>query len=139
MSSPAARLAALHAACFTVPPPWPEGAFASLLASTGTFLIDRGEGFLLARVVLDEAEVLTLAVAPTARRQGLARAMLAEFTVQARSKGAVRAFLEVAADNLPARALYAQTGFQEAGLRRGYYAIPGSAAAIDALTLCKGL
>jgi ribosomal-protein-alanine N-acetyltransferase len=139
LSIRAARLATLHAACFTVPAPWTQAAFASLLASPGTFLIDRGEGFLLGRVVLDEAEILTLAVAPHARRKGLARQMLAEFEETAKAKGADRALLEVAANNPPARALYSAAGYNEAGLRRGYYAIPGSAPAIDALTLCKEL
>ena len=94
------------------------------------FLLIRPQGFLLGRSVSDEAELLTLAVAPEARRMGVARALLAEFAHTSHARGAREAFLEVASDNAPAIALYASAGWQRAGTRRDYYA-PG----IDAMVM----
>ena len=133
------QLAALHAQCFTRPPPWPASAFAALMDSPGVHLLARAQGFLLWRITLDEAELLTLAVAPGARRQGLGAALVADFLHDAQALGATRIFLEVAADNAPARALYQGAGFEQAGIRRGYYAATQRQPAIDALTLCKAL
>ncbi|WP_207102105.1 ribosomal protein S18-alanine N-acetyltransferase [Paracoccus shandongensis] len=115
------QLAALHARCFTLPRPWSAPAFAALLDSPHVFLLARPDGFLLGRTVADEAELLTLAVSPDARRQGIARDLVAEFAATSRARGATRAFLEVAADNAPAQALYAATGWRETGRRRRYY------------------
>lgn len=116
------RLARLHGACFVRPRPWTAAEFAGLLDSPHVFVLSRPEGFLLGRVAADEAELLTLAVAPAARRRGIARGLLAGFAATSRARGAVRAFLEVAADNAPAQALYRGAGWREAGRRRRYYA-----------------
>jgi len=127
-------LAHLHARCFTTPRPWRATEFADLLTAPGTFLLTRPDGFLLGRALAGEAELLTLAVAPEARRQGSARALIADFVEEATRRGAEHAFLEVAADNAPARALYAATGWTEAGRRPGYYHRPDGTA-VDALVL----
>lgn len=132
MSDPQA-LAALHAACFTLPRPWTGAEFASLLADPTTRLIAEAQGFALIRVAAGEAELLTLAVAPAARRRGLGRRLVAQALAAAQGAGAEAMFLEVAADNAPARALYAQAGFAEAGRRRAYYA------GTDALVLRRAL
>lgn len=118
-----AALAALHARCFTdAPRPWSEGEFADLLGNHKAFLLAENQaGFLLGRVIADEAELLTLAVAPEFRRQGLAARLTARFANEARNRGAVVAFLEVAADNGPAQALYNGLGWQLAGLRKRYF------------------
>lgn len=119
----AERLAALHAEAFAAPDtPWGAAAFADLLAQAGVFVVERDEGFILLRAVADEAEVLTLAVRPAARRRGLGATLVGEGAVAAAARGASRIFLEVAEDNAAARALYARAGFAEAGRRRGYYA-----------------
>lgn len=140
MSDAAAdRLARLHAEAF-VPPdaPWSAAAFADLLCQAGVFAVERGDGFILMRVVADEAEILTLAVRPSARRRGLGGELVGEGAVAAAAQGATRLFLEVAEDNAAARALYARAGFAEAGRRRGYYAgIDGSRR--DALVLSLNL
>jgi ribosomal-protein-alanine acetyltransferase len=73
------------------------------------------------RVIGDSAEVLTVGVITSARRRGLARAMLAELLAEARRRGAVEAFLEVRVDNAAAFALYRSEGFAEVGQRLGYY------------------
>lgn len=118
-------LAALHARAFTTPPPWSEAAFAAFLTDPLAFLLTEGDAaFLLGRAVAGEAELLTLAVAPESRRRGLGRKLLARFLYQARLRGAATAFLEVAEDNTPARALYAAQGFAETGRRPAYYARP---------------
>ena len=115
------RLAAIHAASFTVPRPWDATEFAALLDGPGVVLLTESEGFLLGRVVADEAEILTLAVHPAARRSGLGRALVAAFLAEAQRRGARRAFLEVAAVNTAALALYRSAGFIESGRRKGYF------------------
>lgn len=132
-------LATLHARCFQSPPPWSAADFAGFLADPLAFLLVEGDaGFLLGRAVAGEAELLTLAVAPEARRRGLARTLVARFLYQAQLRGADRAFLEVAADNAPALSLYESAGFTAAGRRRGYYLAPDGQHS-DALVLARDL
>ncbi|WGH80049.1 GNAT family N-acetyltransferase [Jannaschia ovalis] len=134
MSAPA--LARLHARCFTGAARWSEAAFAEALADPRCFFCPEGgdgTGFALGRVIAGEAELLTLAVAPERRRQGTGRALLQGFEAEAMRRAATDAFLEVAADNVAARGLYAAQGWIETGRRRGYFA------GIDALTLHKVL
>ncbi|MHC0054773.1 GNAT family N-acetyltransferase [Actibacterium sp. D379-3] len=131
-------LADLHAACFTTPRPWGADEFRALLDSPGAFLVGDAQGFALGRVLAGEAELLTLAVHPRARRQGLGRHWLYAFESEARARDADTAFLEVAADNTAARALYRLAGYAEAGRRPGYYR-PPEGPRIDALVLRKVL
>jgi [ribosomal protein S18]-alanine N-acetyltransferase len=132
-------LAALHARCFRTPSPWAAADFAGFLTDPLAFLLIEGDaGFLLGRAVAGEAEVLTLAVAPDARRRGLGRKLVARFLYQARLRGAESAFLEVSAENTPAIALYESAGFAKAGVRRGYYQTP-EGQRIDALVLARAL
>lgn len=133
-----ATMAALHARCFTLPPPWSAADFAATLSDRGVLCLSRPDGFALFRSVADEAELLTLAVAPEARRRGLARDLLDEGFAQAAARGATRVFLEVAAENAGARALYAGAGFAEVGRRPGYYRHPDGTRA-DALILARAL
>lgn len=114
-------LAATHAAAFTTDRPWTAAEFANLLSHPAMLLTGDTRAFVLARVILDEAEILTLATHPAHRRQGLARAALTAFLSAAATCGATRAFLDVAEDNAPARALYAAAGFGEIARRPGYY------------------
>ncbi len=79
-------------------------------------------GFLLARWVTDEAEILTFAVAPAQRRQGIGCALLKELIATASAQALVRIFLEVEATNRAAQALYQQAGFSRQGGRENYYA-----------------
>ena len=131
-------LAALHGACFRdAPRAWSAAEFAVLLAQPQVLLIPGATGFALGRVAGPEAELMTLAVAPAARRQGQGQALLAEFERQACLRAASEAFLEVAADNAAAIALYEAAGWVRAGMRRDYYR--DGAAKRDALVLRKGL
>lgn len=117
----AGDLAALHAAAFASP--WSRADLADLLASPGAFaLLAEGEGFILCRAIAGEAEILTLAVAPAARRRGTGRALVEAAAGVAGTLGAETLFLEVAHDNAAALALYDAAGFSRVGLRKGYYA-----------------
>jgi ribosomal-protein-alanine N-acetyltransferase len=117
----AAELARIHAASFIVPRPWSQAEIQSLLDSAGAILVAEPQGFALGRALAGEAELLTIAVTPGARRQGLGRRLLAGFLAEAAAQGAEAVFLELAEDNAAARALYRNAGFARAGLRRGYY------------------
>jgi ribosomal-protein-alanine N-acetyltransferase len=131
-------MAALHAAAMTAPRPWSEAEFAALLATTGTFATGDHRAFALGRVIVDEAELLTIATHPDHRRTGLARAALSAFEAEARACGAATAHLEVAADNAAALGLYAAAGYRRSGLRRGYYRDRGGRA-VDAILMAKTL
>lgn len=132
----AQRLADLHAQAFVSP--WSVEAFADLLEQAGVFAMATDNGFILIRVVADEAEILSLAVRPHDRQRGMGRALVEHGAVEATRRGAARLFLEVAEDNTAAGALYAQTGFVEAGRRVGYYARTDGSTA-DALVLARDL
>lgn len=120
----AAVLSALHAAAFPPGQRWGEAAIGLQLGLPGAFglLDDEGGGMVLARVAAAEAEILTLAVAPAARRHGLGRALLRAAMAEAATRGAEVMFLEVSASNKAALALYQADGFREVGRRRRYYA-----------------
>ncbi|HET6196746.1 MAG TPA: ribosomal protein S18-alanine N-acetyltransferase [Acetobacteraceae bacterium] len=119
----AAALAAIHAAAFPPREAWGEEAISLQVALPGHIaLIDESGGMLLGRLAADEAEVLTLAVAPSVRRQGIATALLRAAAAEMKARGAARLFLEVATGNAAALALYRREGFVEVGRRRRYYA-----------------
>lgn len=131
-------LAAIHEAAFERGESWGVVMLAAQLGQPGVVaLLDEAGGMILIRVAADEAEILTLAVAPEARRTGLGRALLDAACEAARAAGAVRLFLEVSATNQAARALYDAAGFQQIGRRRRYYA-DGSDALTMSLTLTSG-
>ncbi|MFN7223309.1 MAG: ribosomal protein S18-alanine N-acetyltransferase [Paracoccaceae bacterium] len=117
----AVALAALHAACFTLPRPWTASEITALRDSPHVFMIRESGGFLMGRAVAGEAELLTLAVSPDLRRLGMGRRLVHTFQTEAAARGATSAFLEVAASNFPAVALYERAGFTPVGRRKGYY------------------
>lgn len=123
--------AAIHATSFAYP--WQEADFEQLFVAPGTFAdgaIDAREehlaGFVLSRIVADEAEILTIAVAPEWRRQGIARNLLGPHLHGLAAVRVSRLFLEVDVDNVPARALYAHFGFEQVGERKAYYRTAGT-------------
>ena len=119
----AAPMAAIHRAAFPAGEVWGVDAIALQLALPGVFgWLDQRGGMILARVAADEVEVLTLAVTPSARRQGAGAALLDGAMKLAWSRGARTAYLEVSEANAAARALYQRAGFVPAGRRRRYYA-----------------
>lgn len=117
-------LAELHAETFGEG--WSTSAFEDLLRMPGTAAVTALDGteplaFLLVRRAADEAEVLTIATRPYAQRRGVARQLLASQLEVLRQQGIRHLFLEVAASNTAALALYLAMGFSEAGRRKGYY------------------
>ncbi len=126
-----AALAQLHAACFPEDA-WDSAALATVLAMPGTegrVACEDGAGLcglLITQYLGEEAEILTLGVAPALRRQGIAQALLADFFVCARAAGASRIVLEVAADNAAAFALYRSLDFVRLGTRKQYYRRAGA-------------
>ena len=132
-------LTTLHAACFAQG--WDVGAITqfltapgclSLLAASPEDVIPRG--LLIARIAADEAELLTLGVAPAHRRQGVAGALLLAAMIELRRAGARRLFLEVEDGNEAAFGLYQSLGAAAVGRRPRYYA-HGADAAIFSLAL----
>ncbi|WP_236672212.1 GNAT family N-acetyltransferase [Croceicoccus sp. YJ47] len=77
-------------------------------------------GFAVVRTVLDEAELMLIAVAPRWRGRGYGRHLLIDVIDRAAVAGVARLFLEMRSDN-PARALYEGIGFCPVGRRPGYY------------------
>lgn len=104
---------------------WTPSQCLGMLALPGVwFILARidGEpvGFALVRAVLDESELLLLAIHPKQRRKGIGRALLRSALADARARGATMMHLEVRANN-DAVALYRNEGFRKIGERRGYY------------------
>jgi ribosomal-protein-alanine N-acetyltransferase len=87
------------------------------------------------RILGQEAEILTVGVIPAARRQGIARQLMAVLLDEARARRAVEVFLEVRADNVAAQSLYESEGFLVLGRRSGYY----DHGRMDAITMRLGL
>lgn len=112
-------LANLHAKCFPHKP-WTADDFNDLKKS-GCEIIASQNGFIVWRTALDEAELITIGVAPDARRSGIAAAMLGIMETELKKNGVKNIFLEVAKDNLPARKLYESNGYNQIGVRPKYY------------------
>lgn len=133
----APALASAHAQAFDRP--WDELDFREVLAQPGVlgFFAEAGgdaAGVVLVRLAGDEAEILTIGVAPWARGRGVGKALMVAAMGAAVGAGATEMFLEVDVGNLSAIGLYAGLGFQRAGLRRGYYD-RGAAGRADALVM----
>lgn len=120
----AAAIAALHAASFQRG--WGEDEFHRLLldrnvvchrATAGRSLI----GFILSRLAAGEAEILSVAIAPSWRGRGFARPLLDLHLRRLAGLGARTVFLEVGETNVPAGRLYRRAGFYEVGRRQSYY------------------
>lgn len=115
----------MHAVCFP-DDPWDALSFAQILAFHGVFghLAWQDEipaGFVVARNLGGEAEILTLGVLPGMRRRGVGRALLDLLRVEAMRRRIGSIVLEVAADNEAARQLYDAVGFIRVGKRARYY------------------
>ncbi len=137
MASPA-DLARIHCASFADSRGWSEDEFAALIASPFVFAEQSEDGFALGREIAGESELLTIAVLPHARGRGLGAALLDRFERTSAARGARDLFLEVAAGNRPARALYLRAGWLESGCRVGYYSRPDGAKE-DAILMRKSL
>ena len=129
-------MASAHAQAFDSP--WDEMDFEDLLDSPGIFgFVVQSEdpaGVLICRAIGGEAEILTVGVAPWARRRGVGLALMTAAIGAARAAEAEAMFLEVDVGNRSAIALYERLGFVRSGLRRGYYD-RGAAGRADALVM----
>lgn len=115
------EMARIHSAANDADSAWSPQTFADLLDSPLVFYVGDRTSFGLGRVVADEAEILTLATHPDHQRKGQGARTLALLEAKAKDNGATRIYLEVAADNIAGRALYAACGYIQDGLRKGYY------------------
>jgi ribosomal-protein-alanine N-acetyltransferase len=120
-------IAKLHAAGFYRG--WPREDFAAYLADqhvTPTYIAcdarHRIAGFAMLRLAADDAELMTIAVDPKWRGKGIGAALLRAAFEDLLMSPAKKLFLEVAADNPAAIALYRKQGFAEIGRREGYFA-----------------
>ncbi len=105
--------------------PWTEQDFRQALQQGYLGLLARESerivGFAVARLLLDEAELLLIGTHPEARRQGVGRLLLSECLLRLKASGAQCLHLEVRVSNVGAQAFYRALGFQDVGRRRGYY------------------
>jgi ribosomal-protein-alanine N-acetyltransferase len=136
------RMTEIHASGFAQG--WGRGDLEQMILSSGHVAdvqVSRGfvgeyvTGFAISRIVAGEAELLTIVLEPETRGRGLAGDLLAHHASSVRKAGGEMLFLEVAADNAPALALYRKAGFHEIGRRKGYYPAKTGAPRRDALTM----
>ncbi len=139
----AAEVAQLHAGLFEKP--WDADGIAQLLRHPGStsFLArlakpPHAAGFIMSQLAADEAEILSLGVRKDRQRHSIGRRLVEAMARAARKAEARRLFLEVGQSNAAAIGLYRGLGFQEVGLRRGYYEHAG-APPEDALMLALAL
>ena len=141
LATDAPVLAALHGESFGAAA-WSLTQIAESLAleTTRGFIAHDGgaaQGFILCQITESEAEILTFCVSPSARLKGVGRDLLATAQDAARQRKVQRLFLEVAADNKAALALYDQAGFCVIGKRPAYYSHDGKT--VDAVMLSVDL
>lgn len=125
------KLANLHKKCFPNRP-WSADDFRDLKQS-GCEIIMSENGFIVYRIAVDEAEIITIGVAPDFRRSGIASAMIGIIEKTLKSQGVKKIFLEVASNNIAAQKLYENMGFWTVGLRPKYYD------GMDAILMSKDL
>lgn len=117
--------------------PWSAGNFTDSLEAGYSCWLALEEtapvAYAILMVVLDEAHLLNITVAGERQRSGIGGALLAHLQDVARQAGARQMFLEVRPSNLPAQALYRQTGFHPIGRRKAYY--PGPRGREDAVVM----
>ncbi len=133
-----ARIAALEKRCFS--DPWSESSIASELdnpLSSWLVAVEDGRvlGYVGSQAVLGEADMMNLAVRPTERRKGIARALVEALCAELQEQGNHCLSLEVRLSNMPARSLYEKLGFVQVGCRKNYYRSPRE----DALILRREL
>lgn len=122
-----ARVAALEALCFS--DPWSEKSVASELNNSLSYWLvavegERVAGYVGSQTVIDETDMMNIAVHPDFRRQGIAEALVEALVDKLKEKGSRCLTLEVRESNLPAITLYEKLGFTQIGLRKNYYRNP---------------
>lgn len=130
------QIAQLEKLCFS--DPWSENAFSSELTNPLSLWLvavdgDTVAGYVGSQAVLDQADVMNIAVAEAYRRQGIAERLVNALISELNARNVCALLLEVRASNLPAQKLYEKLGFQQVGRRPNYYTKPKE----DALILRK--
>ena len=128
------------------PSPWSLWCFLAEYANSKSTILVAGPpppdpwetwGYVIYWVIADEMHILNLAVHPAQRRRGIARALLTTALTRSREQGAAVVWLEVRPSNTAALALYHSFGFEEIGVRPGYYTDNGEDALILAFAWDK--
>ena len=122
-----AQVAALEKLCFS--DPWSETSIASELENPLSLWLIAEEngavcGYVGSQTVLDETDMMNIAVRPDCRRKGIAAALIAELVSRLKARGSRILRLEVREANFSAIALYKAMGFTQLGLRKNYYRNP---------------
>ncbi len=131
-----AQVAQLEALCFS--DPWNEQSIADELTNPlSCWLVaaegERVAGYVGSQTVIDETDMMNIAVHPDFRRRGIAELLVNALVKELKGKGSLRLSLEVRASNAPAQALYEKLDFVQVGRRPRYYRNPKE----DALILRK--
>lgn len=128
------RILEIETASF--PTPWTEGMFRSQLRfedrAINLVLVEGGDvvGYGAAWIAYDEIHLLSIAIDPERRREGLGSEILAAVVAAGKTRGAERMILEVREGNVAARSFYRLHGFREIGTRRRYYSDTGENAVV---------
>lgn len=136
----AIALSKLHGLCFPQGEAWSAPDFRNLLTMPGcrAWVVATPHGVIIgmvmARKALDEAEILTLCVAPDHRRCGVAQSLLERMSALMRIEKVEKIFLEVRAENIAAQSLYASEGYCRCGFRANYYSD-----GCNAIVMCTNL
>ena len=122
-----AQIAALEKQCFS--DPWSENSVASELENPLSLWLIAEEdgavcGYVGSQTVLDETDMMNIAVHPDCRRKGIAAALITELVSRLKARGSRVLRLEVRESNFSAIALYEALGFTQLGLRKNYYRNP---------------
>ena len=125
------KLSNLHKKCFPTKP-WSADDFRDL-KNSGCEITMSENGFVVYRIAVDEAEIITIGVNPDFRRNGIASAMIGIIEKTLKNQAVKKLFLEVASNNIPAQKLYESTGFKTVGLRPKYYD------GVDAILMSKDI
>ena len=131
-----AQVAELEKICFS--DPWSDQSVASELVNPlSCWLVAEEDGvvagYVGSQTVIDESDMMNVAVHPDHRRKGVAEALVTELVEALKLRGSLRLTLEVRASNEPAKSLYEKLGFCQVGVRKNYYRNPKE----DALILQK--
>lgn len=111
------------------PYPWTEGVMRDCFQGRYICWVSLHDeqimGHAVMSVAADESHILNIAIDPSFQGRGFGRLLLNHLIDQAQQRNAGMAFLEVRSTNRPAAALYHSAGFNEVGLRQGYYPADG--------------
>jgi len=113
------KLSTMHADCFAKN--WSERDFAEMFDFAGTFAIIAEQGFAVIRILFDEAEIITVGVEKSARKQGVAAKIVAQMLEFVTQKQVANIFLEVRKSNIAAINLYQKFDFKIISTRKNYY------------------